>query len=123
MRRLRGTILWAGVVGLAVLAGPAAGSEESALSWKKQASDTRAAVVGVAEELAALGDHGNADAAGLIADATHWLAEGDKQVAEADAKMAAQDYAGASSQYNMAWQYYVKAATAGLNARRMLTGK
>ena len=37
--------------------------------------------------------------------------------------MAAEDYEKASSAYNMAYQYYVKAATAGLNAKTMLESR
>ena len=109
---------------LALAMGAAAATpEEQARSWQKQANDTRAAVVGVAEELEALGDHGNETAAALIVDAKRWLAEGDQSRSQADSKMQAADFLAASQDYNMAWQYYVKAATAGLNARRMLTGK
>jgi hypothetical protein len=97
--------------------------EKSALSWQKQAADTRAAVVSVAEELERVGDQGNEDARGLIVDAKRWLAEGDQKTQAADAKLEAEDFQAASYDYNMAWQYYVKAATAGLNAQRILTGK
>ena len=34
--------------------------------------------------------------------------------------MESEEFAEASSTYNMAWQYYVKAATAGLAAKTML---
>lgn len=97
--------------------------QKSALSWQKQANETRAAVVGVAEELEQIGDQGKPDAAGLIADAKRWLTEGDKSRAEGDTKAQAEAWKEASFAYNMAWQYYVKAATAGLNAKRILTGK
>jgi hypothetical protein len=97
--------------------------KQGALSWQKQAKDTRATVVSVAQELDATGDKGKPDAAGLIADAKQWLAKGDETLTQADAKMAAEDFAGASSTYNMAWQYYVKAATAGLAAKTMLGGR
>lgn len=97
--------------------------KESAVSWQKQAKDTREKVVGVAEELEEIGDKGNPDAKGLIEDAKRWLQEGDKSMAEANAEMEEEKYQDASYGYNMAWQYYVKAATAGLNAKRILTGK
>ena len=97
--------------------------KDSALSWQKQATDTRAAVVSVAEELGKIGDQGNSTAKGLIDDAVNWLGEGDKNLSKGDSEMEKQDYEKASFSYNMAWQYYVKAATAGLNARRILTGK
>ncbi|MDE0290992.1 MAG: hypothetical protein OXK19_00560 [Candidatus Dadabacteria bacterium] len=96
---------------------------ESALSWQKQAGDTKVAVVSVAEELSAIGDKGNPTAEGLINDAVMWLGEGDKSFSKGDEEMEKEDFEKASFNYNMAWQYYVKAATAGLNARRMLTGK
>lgn len=99
------------------------GYKESALSWQKQAKDTRGAVVGVAEELGQIGDQGNEAAKGLIEDAVKWLGEGDKNLSIGDSQMEEQDFQKASFSYNMAWQYYVKAATAGLNARRILTGK
>ena len=97
--------------------------KDSALSWQKQANDTRGAVVGVAEELNTIGDQGNTTAKGLIDDAVKWLGEGDKSLATGDANMEKEDFEKASFNYNMAWQYYVKAATAGLNAKRILTGK
>ncbi len=97
--------------------------KESALSWQKQAKDTRAAVVSVAEELGKIGDKGNPDAKDLIADATKWLEEGDKSLSQADKEVEKEEYQKASYNYNMAWQYYVKAATAGLNAKRILTGQ
>lgn len=97
--------------------------KESALSWQKQAKDTRGAVVNVAGELEKIGDKGNPDAQGLIADAKTWLEEGDKAMSQADSKFKGEEYEKASYDYNMAWQYYVKAATAGLNAKRILTGQ
>ena len=97
--------------------------KDSALSWQKQATDTRGAVVGVAEELTKIGDQGNPAAKDLINDAVKWLGEGDKSLAKGDKDMEKQEFEKASFNYNMAWQYYVKAATAGLNARRILTGK
>ena len=95
----------------------------SALSWQKQANDTRATVVSVYEELTKIGDQGNADAKQLIEDAVNWLGEGDKDLKSGDEKLAEDKYDEASYSYNMSWQYYVKAATAGLNARRILTGQ
>ena len=97
-------------------------NEESALSWQKNAKDTRAAVVSVYGELEKIGDKGNPDAKGLIADAVKWLGEGDKELAKGDEAMTKNEWESASYNYNMAWQYYVKAATAGLNAKRILTG-
>lgn len=101
----------------------AQGPEQSALSWQKNAKDTRKQVVSVAEELEQVGDKGNSDAKDLIKDAHQWLAEGDKKLEEGDQLFEKKDFEKASYSYNMAWQYYVKAATAGLNARRILTGK
>ena len=95
----------------------------SALSWQKQANDTRATVMGVYAELEKIGDQGNAAAKGMIDDALHWVAEGDKSKALADEKMGKDDFQKASYDYNMAWQHYVRAATSGLNAKRMLTGE
>ena len=97
--------------------------KDSALSWQKQANDTRGAVVNVAEELGKIGDQGNPAAKDLINDAVNWLGEGDKNLSNGDSEMEKQEFEKASFSYNMAWQYYVKAATAGLNARRILTGK
>ncbi|GBD39840.1 hypothetical protein HRbin37_02126 [bacterium HR37] len=99
------------------------GYRESALSWQKQAKDTRKAVVGVLEELEKIGDKGNPDAKGLIEDTKKWLEEGDNALSKADKEIEKEDYEKASYDYNMAWQYYVKAATAGLNAKRVLTGQ
>lgn len=98
------------------------GYKDSALSWQKQATNTRGAVVSVYEELGKIGDQGNPTAKGLIDDAVKWLGEGDTNLANGDSEMEKQDYEKASFSYNMAWQYYVKAATAGLNAKRILTG-
>jgi Asp-tRNA(Asn)/Glu-tRNA(Gln) amidotransferase A subunit family amidase len=117
------SIRWLAVLGLVLaLAGGAAAQqakdpEASALSWQKQAADTRAAVVGVAEELGALDLEG--DAAQLFEDAKQWLEKGDAEVAKAEARMQEESFQEASYAYNMAWQYYVKAATAGLNAKRL----
>jgi hypothetical protein len=97
--------------------------KDSALSWQKQATDTRAKVVAVYEELTEIGDKGNADAKELIGDAVIQLGEGDKQLKAGDEVFADNKYQEASTNYNMAWQYYVKAATAGLNARSILTGQ
>lgn len=102
---------------------PSADPKASALSWQKQASDTRAAVAAVADELGKLGDQGNAAAKGMIDDAVRWLGEGDKSQAQGDERMAQSDYVKASQAYNMAWQHYVRAATSGLNAKRILTGQ
>lgn len=103
--------------------GYAQSPEESALSWKKNAKDTRAQVVAVAEELGSIDDKGNKDAKELIDEAHDWLAEGDKKMEEGDKLFEEESFEKASYSYNMAWQYYVKAATSGLNARRILTGK
>lgn len=98
------------------------GYKESAESWKKQANDTRGAVVSVYEELGKIGDKGNPAAKDLIDDAVKWLGEGDENLANGDSEMETKEFEKASYSYNMAWQYYVKAATAGLNAKRILTG-
>ena len=97
--------------------------KDSALSWQKQSTDTRAKVMAVYEELTKIGDQGNADAKDLIADAVTQLGKGDKQLKAGDDNLAKSEFEKASYDYNMAWQYYVKAATAGLNARRILTGQ
>lgn len=101
---------------------PADAWKDSALSWQKQAKDTRVVVAGVADELGKTGDKGNADVKGLINDAVAWLGEGDKNLAAGDEAMTKEDYQKATNEYNMAWQYYVKAATAGLNAKSILSG-
>jgi hypothetical protein len=97
--------------------------KESALSWQKQAVNTRKTVIGVMDELNKIGDKGNPDAKGLIADAQNWLQEADKNASQADKEMKENSFEKASYGYNMAWQYYVKSATAALNARRILTGQ
>jgi hypothetical protein len=97
--------------------------KDSALSWQKQSTETRAKVMAVYEELTEIGDQGNADVKDLIADAVTQLGEGDKQLKAGDDNLAKSEFEKASYDYNMAWQYYVKAATAGLNARRILTGR
>jgi hypothetical protein len=108
-----------------ILAVAAYGTEnqESALSWQKQANDTRAAVMNVYGELEKIDVSHQPDAKGLIDDAVAQLKEGDKYLKQGDESMAKQDWKKANFGYNMAWQYYVKAATAGLNAKRILTGQ
>lgn len=97
--------------------------KEAALVWQKKASDTRATVMGVAEELDRIGDQGNAAAKGMIDDAKHWVSEGDKTTTKADAELGKGAYQQATNEYTMAWQHYVRAATSGLNAKRILTGQ
>jgi hypothetical protein len=76
----------------------------------------------VAQEIEEIGIGDNAAASGQFEDAKRWLQKGDETPAQADAKMEAETYQTASYDYNMAWQYYVRAATAGLLAKGMLTG-
>jgi len=95
-------------------------NEETALSWQKQANETRAAVMSVYGELQKSGDKGNAAAKDLITDAVAQLGEGDKHLKKGDEAFAAQEWEKANFGYNMAWQYYVKAATAGLNAKSII---
>ncbi len=97
--------------------------QETAQSWQKQANDTRAAVMKVYGELEKLDVKSAADAKDLIADAVAQLGEGDKYLKQGDEAMNKQDWEKANYGYNMAWQYYVKAATSGLNAKRILTGQ
>ena len=68
------------------------------------------------------GTRATPDVKGLIEDAVAWLGEGDKNMAAADEAMTKEDYEKATNEYNMSWQYYVKAATAGLNAKSILGG-
>jgi len=98
-------------------------NEETAKSWQQQATSIRATVVSVAEELEKIGDKGNPDARGLIEDTKIQLEKGDKELAKGDKAMKEEEWENANYGYNMAWQYYVKAATAGLNAKRILTGQ
>ncbi len=97
--------------------------KQSALSWQKNARDTREQVLAVAKELEQIGDKGNPAVKDLIADAKMWLKKGDDTLSQGDKLFEEGEFKRASTTYNMAWQYYVKAATAGLNARRILTGK
>lgn len=108
-----------------VLAGAAYGAEnqETAQSWQKQANDTRAAVMKVYGELEKIDVSQEPDAKGLIDDAVAQLTEGDKYLKQGDEAMAKEEWEKANTGYNMAWQYYVKAATAGLNAKSILTGQ
>jgi hypothetical protein len=122
MKRLIGALTFAVLL---VLAGTIYASEnqKSAKSWQKQANDTRATVMKVYDELGKMDVSEQTDAKGLIDDAATQLAEGDKYLKKGDEAMAKQDWEKANFGYNMAWQYYVKAATAGLNAKRILTGQ
>lgn len=108
---------------LGALAQAAADPQAEALSWKQKAVDTRAAVTSVAAELDALGDQGNAAARGMIDDALRWVGEGDKSAAAAERALEAGDFAAARNDYVAAWNHFVRAATSGLNAKRMLTGE
>lgn len=115
-------LVW-GISTQAAAQAPAADPKADAISWQKKAADTRATVMGVAAELEKVGERGNAAARGMIDDANDWVAEGDKSTAQGDERMAASDYPQAKNAYNMAWNHYVRAATSGLNARSMLTGR
>lgn len=98
-------------------------NEETAKSWQEQATSTRAAVMSVYGELEKMGDQDNPVAKDLIADAVKQLGEGDKFMKQGDEAMEAKEWEKANYGYNMAWQYYVKAATAGLNAKSILAGQ
>ena len=98
-------------------------NEETAKSWQEQATSTRAAVMSVYGELEKIGDQDNPMAKDLIADAVAQLGTGDNYLKQGDEAMEKQEWEKANFGYNMAWQYYVKAATAGLNAKRILTGQ
>lgn len=98
-------------------------NEETAKSWQEQATSTRAAVMKVYGELGKMGDKDNPVVEELIADAVAQLGEGDKHLKQGDEAMAKEEWEKANFGYNMAWQYYVKAATAGLNARSILSGQ
>lgn len=98
-------------------------NEETAKSWQKQATSTRAAVMSVYGELEKIDVSEEPVAKDLITDAVAQLGEGDKYMTQGDEAMEKQEWEKANFGYNMAWQYYVKAATAGLNAKRILTGQ
>lgn len=108
-----------------VLAGVVHGAvnQETAKSWQKQANDTRAEVMNVYGELEKMDVSHQPDAKGLIDDAVAQLKEGDKYLKQGDEAMAKEEWEKANFGYNMAWQYYVKAATAGLNAKSILSGQ
>lgn len=110
------------IVGLSSVAFSAQ-NEETAKSWQEQATTTRAAVMSVYGELEEMGDQDNPVAKDLIADAVKQLGEGDKYMKQGDEAMEAKEWEKANYGYNMAWQYYVKAATAGLNAKSILAGQ
>lgn len=122
MKRLRTVIFSIFIIGFAGVS-YGADNEETAQSWQEQATSTRESVMKVYGELEEIGDQDNPTAKDLIADAVRQLGEGDKYMAQGNEAMDAKDWEKANFGYNMAWQYYVKAATAGLNARRVLTGK
>lgn len=98
-------------------------NEETAKSWQQQATSTRAQVMAVYGELEEMGDKDNPVAKELITDAVTQLGEGDKFLKQGDEAMEAQEWEKANFGYNMAWQYYVKAATAGLNAKSILASQ
>ena len=98
-------------------------NEETAKSWQQQATSTRAQVMSVYEELQKMGDKDNPTAKDLIADAVTQLGEGDKFLKKGDEAFEAKEWEKANFGYNMAWQYYVKAATAGLNAKSILSSQ
>ena len=96
MKRIQILMIGILVLGFTVMAFGAQ-NEETAKSWQEQATNTRAQVMAVYGELEEMGDKDNPVAKDLIADASY--------------------------NFNMAWQYYVKAATAGLNAKSILSGQ
>lgn len=98
-------------------------NEETAKSWQEQATSTRAQVMAVYGQLEEMGDKDNDIAKELIADAVKQLGEGDKYMKQGDEAMETKEWEKANYGYNMAWQYYVKAATAGLNAKSILAGQ
>ncbi len=98
-------------------------NEETAKSWQEQATSTRAQVMAVYGQLEEMGDQDNPVAKDLIADAVKQLGEGDKFMKQGDEAMENKEWEKANYGYNMAWQYYVKAATAGLNAKSILSGQ
>ena len=98
-------------------------NEETAKSWQEQATSTREQVMAVYGELQEMGDKDNPVAKDLIDDAVKQLGEGDKYMKQGDEAMEGQEWEKANYGYNMAWQYYVKAATAGLNAKSILSGQ
>ena len=112
-------ILILGFTGIAI----GAQNEETAKSWQEQATSTRAQVMAVYGELEDMGDKDNAVAKDLIDDAVKQLGKGDEFLKQADEAMTAKEWEKANYDYNMAWQYYVKAATAGLNAKSILSGQ
>ncbi len=122
MRKLKVLIITVLIVGFTGIAFGAQ-NEETAKSWQEQATSTRVAVMNVYGELEKMGDKNNTVAKELIADAVAQLGEGDKFLKQGDEAMAAKEWEKANFGYNMAWQYYVKAATAGLNAKSILAGQ
>ena len=98
-------------------------NEETAKSWQEQATSTRAQVMSVYGELEKTDYENNAVAKDLITDAVTQLGEGDKYLKQGDEAMGKEEWEKANFGYNMAWQYYVKAATAGLNAKSVLAGQ
>ena len=122
MRKLKVLIITVLIVGFTGIAFWAQ-NEETAKSWQEQATSTRVAVMNVYGELEKMGDKNNTVATELITDAVAQLGEGDKFLKQGDEAMAAKEWEKANFGYNMAWQYYVKAATAGLNAKSILAGQ
>ncbi len=122
MRTLSTLVVALLIVGFSSLAFGAQ-NEETAKSWQEQATGTRAQVMAVYGQLEEMGDKDNDVAKDLIADAVKQLGEGDKFMKKGDEAMEAKEWEKANYGYNMAWQYYVKAATAGLNAKSILAGQ
>ena len=122
MRTLSTLIVAVLLIGLSDVA-LGAQNEETAKSWQEQATSTRAQVMAVYGQLEEMGDQDNPVAKDLIADAVKQLGEGDKYMKQGDEAMEAKEWEKANYGYNMAWQYYVKAATAGLNAKSILAGQ
>lgn len=95
--------------------------EESALSWKKQATDTRGVVTGVIEKLDEADTSDNELVRELITDAKIQLKSGDDVFSDAEKQLKAKDFDKASANYTMSWQYFVKSATAALRANSVLS--
>lgn len=90
-------------------------------SWKKQATDTRGIVAGVLDKLSEAYASTSELVKELVDDARMQLKSGDESYGKAEKQYKGKDYDTAASNFNLAWQYYVKSATAALRANSILS--
>ena len=91
-------------------------------SWLEKADSTQAVVEGVLSSAVEAGAEEHPVASGNVADARMWMEQAEQARATAKEAYDAGNFDKAATQYNMVWQYYVKAGTAAVLAARLASG-